>query len=42
MFDLFYYFNINISEIGSLNVYCLFGFWNILQYNMSRTRKKYR
>lgn len=42
MFGLFYYFNINSRKIGSLNVDLLFGFWNILQYNMSRTRKKYR
>ena len=42
MFDLLYYcyFNINISEIGRLNVDCLFGFWNILQYNMNEYKKK--
>ena len=42
MFNLlyYYYFNINISEFGSLNVDLLFGFWNILQYNMNEYKKK--
>lgn len=40
MFDLLYYFNINISEFGRLNIDYPFGFWNILQYNMNENKKK--
>ena len=39
MFDLLY-FNINSRKIGNLNVDCLFGFWDNLQYNINENKKK--